>query len=68
VKTQSQPDATLRAWVMGKARELALPVTADDVQIEREPEGMRIEVHYAVRVNLPLYTVDLHFHPGAGSR
>jgi len=25
-------------------------------------------VRYSVRVNLPLYTVDLHFYPGAGSQ
>jgi hypothetical protein len=29
---------------------------------------VHIEVRYAVRVDLPFYTVDLHFYPGAGSR
>jgi len=29
---------------------------------------MRIDVRYFVRVNLPAYTVDLHFYPGAGSK
>ena len=32
------------------------------------PEGLRIDVRYVVRVDLPVYTVDLHFHPGAGAR
>jgi hypothetical protein len=30
--------------------------------------GTRIDVRYNARVDLPLYTVDLHFYPGAGSK
>jgi hypothetical protein len=40
-------------------------VRADDVRIKRSPEGLQIEVRYAVRVDLPGYTVNLHFFPGA---
>ena len=64
-------DDLLRTWVLDKARQLDLPVTADDVQIHRSPASARIEsidVHYLVRVDLPGYTVNLHFYPGAGSR
>ena len=32
------------------------------------PKGTRIDVRYVARVDLPLYTVDLHFYPGAGSK
>ena len=61
-------DDVLRSWVLEKAADLDLPVAADNVHIERAPQSVRIEVRYVVRVNLPLYTVDLHFSPGAGSR
>jgi hypothetical protein len=61
-------DDVLRSWVLTKAADLELPVVADNVHIHREAEKLRIEVRYVVRVNLPLYTVDLHFYPGAGSR
>ena len=61
-------DDVLRSWVLAKAADLGLPVVADNVHIQRAPESVHIEVRYAVRVNLPLYTVDLHFYPGAGSR
>jgi len=64
-------DDLLRTWVLEKARQLDLPVTADDVQIHRSPASDRVEsidVHYLVRVDLPGYTVNLHFYPGAGSR
>jgi uncharacterized membrane protein len=61
-------DEVVRSWVLAKAADLALPVKADDVHIQRTSETLHIEVRYAVRVDLPLYTVDLHFYPGAGSR
>jgi Domain of unknown function (DUF4845) len=61
-------DDVLRSWVLAKAADLDLPVVADNVHIQRSAERVRIEVRYAVRVDLPFYTVDLHFYPGAGSR
>ena len=61
---RAQSDDTLRARVVEKARGLALPVAAGDVHIVRRPDGTRIDVRYFVRVDLPGYTVDLHFHPG----
>jgi hypothetical protein len=60
-------DDLLRTWVLDKAHNLDLPVRNDNVKIEHAPEGMRIDVRYFVRVNLPGYTVDLHFYPGAGA-
>lgn len=68
VENQSKSDDLLRTWVLDKATTLDLPVRADNVHIKRMPDGMRIDVRYVVRVNLPFYTVDLHFYPGAGSR
>jgi len=64
-------DDLLRDWVLDKARGLHLPVTADNIRIQRSPTGdhvERIDVHYLARVDLPGYTVNLHFYPGAGSR
>jgi hypothetical protein len=54
-------DDVLRSWILAKAADLELPVVADNVHIQRPAEGVRIEVRYVVRVNLPLYRVDLHF-------
>ena len=54
---------------MDKARQLNLPVTEDNVHITRSAgRTLQIDVRYAVRVDLPGYTVNLHFYPGAGSR
>jgi len=61
-------DDVLRSWVLAKAADLDLPVVADNVHIQRSAGSVHIEVRYIVRVDLPLYTVDLHFYPGAGSQ
>ena len=64
----SQDDAQLRTQVLERAHALELPVEAANVRIVRSGATVRIDVRYIVRVDLPGYTVDLHFYPGAGSR
>lgn len=61
-------DDPLRARILDKAHRLSLPVSADDVHITHTSDGLRVDVRYFVTVNLPGYTVRLHFYPGAGSR
>ena len=68
VENQTSSDDVLRTWVLDKAHELDLPVKEDNVHVIRSKEGVRIDVRYFVRVDLPGYTVDLHFYPGAGSQ
>ena len=68
VANQTKSDDAVRTLILEKAQSLGLPVTADNVQIVHSGEALRIDVRYAVRVDLPGYTVDLHFYPGAGSR
>ncbi len=53
--------------MLNRARQLDLPVADDDIHILRGADGMRIDVRYFVTVDLPGYTVNLHFYPGAGS-
>jgi hypothetical protein len=65
VENQTKSDDLVREAVLDKAASLDLPVKAADVQIKRSPERMQIEVRYAVRVDFPGYTVNLHFYPGA---
>ena len=61
-------DQDIRSLVLDKARQLNLPIVEDNVHVSHSPDGLHVDVRYAVRVNLPGYTVDLHFYPGAGSR
>jgi hypothetical protein len=68
VENTKDSDDLLRTRVLDKAHELELPVAADNVHIRRTTDAVQIDVRYFVRVDLPGYTVDLHFYPGAGSR
>jgi hypothetical protein len=69
VGIQTKSDDVLRTLVLDQAARLSLPVTAENVQINRSAEGViRIDVRYFVQVSLPGYSVNLHFYPGAGSR
>jgi hypothetical protein len=68
VETAQKSDDAVRTQVLDKANELDLPVVADNVHIRRLADRLTIDVRYIVRVDLPGYTVDLHFYPGAGSR
>jgi hypothetical protein len=63
--SRTRPDDLLRVAVMEKAASLGLPVGAADVHIKRTEDDLRIDVRYIVRVDLPMYTVDLHFYPGS---
>jgi hypothetical protein len=67
-ENHTQTDDTLRFAVLERAASLGLPIKAENVQIKRSSDNVRIDVRYIVRVDFPLYTVDLHFYPGAGSR
>jgi hypothetical protein len=68
VENYAKSDDELRAGVLHKAHELNLPVTEDNVHVLRPAGALRIDVQYMVTVQAPLYTVNLHFYPGAGSR
>ena len=59
------PDA-LRAQVLERARQLDLPVKAQDVQVESSGAALEISVRYVVAVDFPGYTAKMHFAPSAG--
>lgn len=67
-KTHDRDDALIRSSLVDKAEQLKLPVRFENIQIARTAEAVRITVRYVVHVDLLVYTVDLHFYPGAGSR
>jgi len=68
VETQAISDDLIRTRVAAKAHELNLPVAENNVHILHAPGRTDVQVRYFVRVNLPGYTVDLHFNPGATGR
>ncbi|HLK18897.1 MAG TPA: hypothetical protein VKT81_08070 [Bryobacteraceae bacterium] len=61
-----RPPDLVRSDILNKSASLGLPVHGGDVQVSRFENALKIEVLYIVHVDLPGYTVDLHFRPAAG--
>jgi hypothetical protein len=68
VETQQISDDLIRTRIAAKAHDLNLPVREENVHVLHTPGRTDVQVRYSVRVNLPGYTVDLHFNPGATAR
>ena len=52
----------VRANILRAALQLDIPLTADDIQIEMDAAGTRINANYAVTVDLYYHQVDWAFH------
>jgi hypothetical protein len=48
--------------ILHKAEQLQLPVTENDIHIERANAQIMVEVHYTVPVEFPGYTYQWNFH------
>lgn len=62
------PPDVVRIKVLDRAARLGLPISAEQVRIEPAAGRTKLEVRYFIRVDLPMYTVDLHFRPSSGGR
>jgi hypothetical protein len=60
-------DEVIRDTVFRKAQDLELPITKDDIIVQRSggigTGSVSISTDYTVHVELPGYPMDLHFHP-----
>lgn len=65
---KGQDPAVYTAAVADQASRLGLPVPVDHIRVTKSEGGVFIEARYFVRVDLLVYTVDLHFRPAAGVR
>lgn len=54
-------DDKILAAILAKAQELKLPVTEDDVKIERARGSITVDVQYTVPVQFPGYLYQWHF-------
>jgi hypothetical protein len=66
--TPAMTEDMIRTQVAERAARLGLPLRTGQIRVEKDGSHVRVEALYVVRVDLPLYSVDLHFHPSAGSR
>jgi hypothetical protein len=66
-QTQPSSEEALRQTLIDKGHDLGLDIVPDHLQIRHSPGAGHTDVHYVVRVSLPLYTVDLHFSSNTGA-
>ena len=63
---------SLRDSVFKQAQNLEIPVTRDDIKVQRTGTqgtgSVFIETDYTVHVDLPGYPLDLHFHPASKNK
>jgi hypothetical protein len=62
------PLEMLRIRIVGKARQMGLPVRAGDVRVTRGPAGPSIDIRYVVSVDFYVSSIDLHLHARGGAR
>jgi hypothetical protein len=63
----SKTEDDIRNEVFKKVQELDIPVTKDQIKVQRS-NGVALSVDYTVHVDLPLYPVDLEFHPSSRNK
>jgi hypothetical protein len=58
----------MRDTIYKKCKELEIPVTREQVNVQREGQSVSIWIDYTVHVDLPGYPVDLNFHPSSKNK
>jgi hypothetical protein len=71
----TRTDNDIKEAVFKKAQDLELPLTLDQIQVQRGVNGsgqgiggVVITADYTVHVDIPGYPVDLHFKPGSKNK
>ncbi len=62
---QQKTDQDIREAVAKKAREYDIPLTADQINVQRNGSELTIWAEYKIHVDLPLYPIDLKFSPNS---
>jgi len=58
-------DKWIAAAILKRAQLLELPVTENDIKVERANSEIKVDVDYTVPVKFPGYTYQWHFHHSA---
>ena len=68
----SKTEDDIRNAVLKQAKELEIPLTREQIKVQRTggmgTGSILIDVDYTVRVDLPGYPLDLHFHPTTANK
>jgi len=55
----------IRDAVYHHAQSLNIPLRPGDIRVQRTEDGIMISANYVVHVDLPVYPLDLSFHPSS---
>ncbi len=58
----------IRDIIAKKANEFSVPLTADQINVQRSGSEVQISARYTVHVDIPGYPVDLKFEPGTKTK
>jgi len=58
----------IRDIVVKKAHEYDIPLTDQQVKVQRSGRELSISADYTVHIDLPVYPLDLHFTPATKNR
>jgi Domain of unknown function (DUF4845) len=58
-------DADIQANVFKKAQDFEIPIKPEGIHVQRSNADLNISADYRVHVDLPLFPLDLDFHPSS---
>jgi hypothetical protein len=64
--TKSEQD--IQAIVFQKSHELEIPITREQIKVERIDRTINISAPYTVHIDLPIYPFDLNFNPSTRNK
>lgn len=65
---EKRSDETVQSSVCSKARSLGIALNPDQVRVDRTSGHLHVDARYVVRVDVSVYTVDLHFRASSGAK
>ncbi len=64
----NKSEEDIQEIVFTKAKDLNIPLTREQIKVERNGNFVAISVAYKVHVNLPVYPFDLNFSPSSKNK
>ncbi len=61
-------DQEIKDIVVKKARDLDIPLTSEQVKVQRSGPELAISADYTVHIDIPVYPFDIHFTPNSKNK
>jgi hypothetical protein len=58
----------MRDTIYQKAKDLDIPLTREQIAVQRAGQSISIDVKYSVHLDFPIHPVDLDFHSSSKNR